>query len=110
MNDSVKGAWVLSSHTVDPSGRAVDAIGPHPSLSATSGPCAPQGPTQKAAPPGGQLAPCLAEIRRLGYGYEVTYQPAGAFWPIQRYETGIYLALSLSLAGFCFWWLRRRLA
>jgi hypothetical protein len=38
------------------------------------------------------------------------YQPSSRFWPLQWYETGIYTALTLGLAGFCFWWLRHRLA
>ena len=64
-----KGAWVLSSHTVDASGRAVDTITGQPSLSPTSGPCAPPDvvPTQQAEGPGEDLAPCLAELTRLGY-------------------------------------------
>jgi hypothetical protein len=49
-------------------------------------------------------------MKRLGYRQRVTYQPASRFWPFQWYETGIYTALALSLAGFCFWRLRRRLS
>ena len=111
VDDSVKGAWVLSSGPIDSSGRAVEVIGPHPSLSPYSGPCAPRqsGQAQPSAGPGKELAPCVAEIRRLGYRYEVTYHPAGRFWPFQWYETGIYTALAIGLAGFCFWWLRHRL-
>jgi hypothetical protein len=107
-----KGAWVLSSHTVDVSGRAVDVITGHPSLSPMSGPCAPpkNPPTQQAGGPGEDLAPCLAELTRLGYRQQVTYQPAGHFWPLQWRETAIYTALALALSGFCFWWLRRRVS
>jgi hypothetical protein len=94
------GAWVLSSHTVDASGHAVDSIPPSPSLSPSSGPCA---PSQRG------LSPCLAEVTRLGYRQQVTYQPSSRFWPFQWYETGIYTAVTLGLAGFCFWWIRRRL-
>jgi ABC-2 family transporter protein len=85
-------AWVLSSHTVDASGHAIDSIPPSPSLSPSSGPCAPsqRGPS-----------PCLAEITRLGYRQQVTYQPSSRFLPFQWYETGIYTALAL--AGFCLW-------
>jgi hypothetical protein len=105
-NDPVQGAWVLSSHTVDASGRAVGIIGPHPSLSPDSGPCGV--PSAQLPPePGGELAPCLAEITRLGYRQQVTYHAADRFWPFQWYETGIYLALALGLSGFCFWRLRR---
>ena len=112
VDDSVKGAWVLSGGTVDSSGRAVRTIGPHPSLSPNSGPCAPPRGAQAQPPagPGKELAPCLAEIERLGYRYQVAYHPAGRFWPFQWYETGIYFALALGLAGVCFWRIRHRFA
>ena len=107
-----KGAWVLSSHTVDASGRTVETITGEPSLSPTSGPCAPpeEPPAQQADGPGEDLAPCLAELTRLGYRQRVTYQPASHFWPLQWRETAIYTALALALSGFCFWWLRRRVS
>ena len=38
----------------------------------------------------------------------IAYQPAGRFWALQLAETGIFLAAALVLAGFCFWWIRRR--
>ncbi|MGW0390614.1 ABC transporter permease [Streptomyces sp. NPDC003042] len=41
---------------------------------------------------------------------KVDYQPADRYWTFQWIETGIFLALSGLLAGFCTWWLRRRLA
>jgi ABC-type transport system involved in multi-copper enzyme maturation permease subunit len=95
-------AWVLSSHSVDPSGHAVDTI----SMSSSSGPCAPP-----AGPPDeGTVTACLDEIQRLGYRQEATYHPSSRFWPFQWYETGIYTALALGLAGFCFWRIRRRLS
>jgi hypothetical protein len=103
------GAWVLSSQAVDPSGHAVDSI----TLS-RSGSCAPPrgGAAQQpaGAKPGAGLSACFAEMKRLGYRQRVTYQPASRFWPFQWYETGIYTALALGLAGFCFWSLRRRLS
>jgi hypothetical protein len=103
------GAWVLSSHLVDKSGRAVDTI----PVSTSSGPCAPPTEPPVQAPagggPGDELA-CLAELKRLGYRQQVTYQPSSRFWPLQWSETGIYTALALGLAGFCSLWLRRRLS
>jgi ABC-type transport system involved in multi-copper enzyme maturation permease subunit len=95
-------AWVLSSHSVDPSGHAVDSI----SMSSSSGPCAPPTGTLDE----GSVTACLAEIQRLGYRQEATYHPSTRFWPFQWYETGIYTALALGLAGFCFWRIRRRLS
>jgi hypothetical protein len=97
------GAWVLSSHTMDASGHAVDTIPPSPSLSPSSGPCALSQPQQG-------LSACLAEVTRLGYRQQVTYQPSSRFWPFQWYETGIYTTLTLGLTGFCFWRIRHRLS
>ena len=94
------GAWVLSSHTVDASGHTVDTI----PVSTSSGPCALSGPPEQT------LSACLAEITRLGYRQQVTYQPSSRFWAFQWYETGIYTALAVALAGFCFWRLRHRLS
>jgi hypothetical protein len=90
-------AWVLSSHTVDASGHAVDSI----PLSPASGPCA---PAQQG------ISACLAEIERLGYRQQVTYHAANRFWPFQWIESGIYAALALGLAGLCFLQIRHRLA
>jgi hypothetical protein len=95
------GAWVLSSHTVDASGHAVETI----PVSTSSGPCA-----QSSGPPERLISACLAEIKRLGYRQQLTYQPSSRFWAFQWYETGIYTALTLGLAGFCFWRIRRRLS
>ena len=39
---------------------------------------------------------------------QISYQPASRFWAFQAYETAIFLALALALAGFCVWWIRRR--
>lgn len=38
----------------------------------------------------------------------ITYVPTSRYWPLQSIETGIFLALALALAGFCFWRLDRR--
>ncbi|MEU8251195.1 ABC transporter permease [Nonomuraea sp. NPDC048916] len=108
------GAWVLSSELVDPSGRtstdSPDGVsGPSTTIartipiSTTSGPCGLQ-----AGPPG--MNSCLAEINRLGYRQQATYQPLERFWPFQWIETGIYTLLTLGLTWFCFWWIRRRLS
>jgi hypothetical protein len=104
-----RGAWVLSSQAVDASGHVVETI----PLSRT-GPCGPPrgGPAQSpaGAKVGPDLSPCFAEMKRLGYRQRVTYQPASRFWAFQWYETAIYSALALGLAGFCFWRIRHRLS
>jgi hypothetical protein len=83
------GAWLLSEHTVDASGR------------------------QAALPPSltgcGSMSDCAASLTGAGYRQQVSYQPAGNFWALQWAETGLYLGLALALTGFCAWWIRRRL-
>ena len=49
---------------------------------------------------GGCLAPYNLHI-------DYTYQPASHYWPLQWYETGIYLALAAVLGAACFWRIRR---
>ncbi len=50
---------------------------------------------------------CVAQLRIRDL---LTYQPASRYWAFQWYELAIYLGLALLLAGFCLWWVRRRLA
>jgi hypothetical protein len=103
------GAWVLSTETIDASGRAIDTI-PQPR---TGGCTPPRGGPPKlpaGAKPGDELSACFAELTRLGYRQRVTYQPSGRFWSFQWYETGIYAALAFGLGGFCFWRIRHRLS
>ncbi|SQD98067.1 Transporter [Parafrankia sp. Ea1.12] len=92
--------WILSTRIVDASGGAPDAIALSP-----SGAC---GQHPDSTPP--VIEECFAEINRLGYRQQVTYHPASRFWPFQWYETGIYAALTLALAGLSFRCIRRRLS
>jgi hypothetical protein len=52
--------------------------------------------------------PCLADLARLHLTQTVTYQPLSRYWPLQWYETAIFLALALALAGFSLWRVARR--
>ena len=52
-----------------------------------------------------QFPGCLAS---RGIRVAISYQPVSRYWPFQWIETGIFLALALALAGFCFWRLGRR--
>ncbi len=52
---------------------------------------------------------CLNALARLRLQQAVTYQPASRYWSLQWAETSLFLGLALLLAGFCFWWIRRRL-
>ncbi|WP_181774498.1 ABC-2 transporter permease [Amycolatopsis pittospori] len=100
------GGWLLSGRTVDASGNTVESV----TTSTSSGPCA---PSSGAGAPGSATDPmtlCLKEINRLGYRQELVYHAPTRFWPFQWIESAIYLALAFGLAGFCFWWIRRRLA
>jgi hypothetical protein len=48
-------------------------------------------------------------INKLGIRDVVTYQPLSHYWPLQTYETLIFLGLAVALAAFCFWRVRRSL-
>ena len=84
------GAWVVSSGAVDAAGNPVGTV-----------PACTQA-VQNSEP---SALDCLA-----GHGVRIaaSYQPAGRYWPFQWIETAIYLAVALTLAGFCFWRLGRR--
>ena len=84
-----QGAWVLSSQVVDESGHAAHIT--------TNPVCF-----------GGNFAACQAWIGRLHLRQVITYEPASRFWDFQWAETTIFVVLALALAGFCIWWIRRR--
>jgi hypothetical protein len=85
------GAWMLSSGLINAAGQPVSTF-----------PAACGNPYAAKVPDPGQ---CL-ESR--GYREAITDEPASRYWPLQWIETGIFLALALALAGFCFWRLDRR--
>jgi len=82
-------AWVLSNQSITASGHVFT------------------GPATKACTTG-SIQQCNAHIGSLHLRQLVTYQPAVRYWAFQWYETAIFLALALALAGFCVWWIRRR--
>jgi len=81
-------AWIRSSGAADAAGHPVSTVVP----SACS-------PAASSSGPGAALANCLTS---RGMRIAVAYQPASRYWPLQWAETGIYVALSLALAGYCF--------
>ena len=83
------GAWLLSSEPINAAGQPVTAT-PAACLSLSLGKDA-----------GG--APYLDCLASHGIRETITYQPASRYWPFQWIETGIFLALALALAWFCFW-------
>jgi hypothetical protein len=87
------GTWVLSNQTLTPSGERF------------TGPVDPRYCGPDAAP-----AACDEWVGSLGLRQDLVYHPDSHFWPLQWTETGILVGVALLLAGFCFWWVRRRLA
>jgi hypothetical protein len=88
---NLPGAWVLSNQTLTPAGHVF------------TGP-APQGCLSRTAP----FSVCQTALNKLRLRQLVTYQPAGRYWALQGYETGIFVVLALGLAAGCVWRVRRR--
>jgi hypothetical protein len=89
---SFPGAWVLSNQTITPTGKSF------------TGP-----PNMQYCGPDHGPKSCLNWVGTLGLRTDLSYQPASHFWPLQFAETGIFVVAAALLAGFCFWWIRRRL-
>jgi hypothetical protein len=92
------GAWILSSQALNPAGQPVSTI-------PAACPSNPASPGQKGGASAITPAQCM---QSRGYREAITYLPTSRYWPLQWIETGIFLALALALAGFCFWRLGRR--
>lgn len=89
----IPGAWVLSNQTITSAGHVF------------TGPATPVCQQSNAG-----MEQCAASLVPLHLRQVVIYQPASRYWPLQWYETGIFLALALVLAGLCYWRIRRRLS
>jgi hypothetical protein len=85
------GAWILSNQAIDAAGHQF------------TGP-----PTAACLSQANSFQACQASVGRLHLRQLVTYQPASRFWALQGYETAIFVAAALALAGLCFWWVSRR--
>ncbi len=90
--DNLPDAWVLTNQSITESGEVF------------SGPV-----DLQACGPQANFNDCEQWIDSLGLRQDLTYHPANHFWPLQLIETGIFLGIAVLLAGFCFWWTRRRL-
>lgn len=90
--DNLPDAWVLSNQTITDTGQVF-------SMPADSQYCGLAASAQA----------CDEWLGSLGLRQDLIYHPASHFWPLQWTETGVLLALAALLAGFCFWWTRRRL-
>ena len=86
------GAWIVSSGAVNAAGQPVSSL-----------PAACQAAIAGLKP----SSPSVCMESR-GFREAITYEPASRYWPLQGIETGIFGALALALAGFCFWRLGRR--
>jgi hypothetical protein len=98
--DAVPGqpdAWIFSSQALNPAGRPVSTI---PAACNNANPSGEKGGSTPITP-----AQCM---QSRGYREAISYLPTSRYWPLQWIETGIFLALALALAGFCFWRLGRR--
>jgi ABC-type transport system involved in multi-copper enzyme maturation permease subunit len=113
---SVPNGWIYSTHIVDNAGHGLPAqlvASTCPTLGTGLGGGPPPGSGHAVvriqAPAGVQnaLQECVAKIG-ASYHELVTYQPASRYWAFQWYETAIYVAAAVALAGFCFWWIRGR--
>jgi hypothetical protein len=112
-------AWVTELGTGGPSGPGSLFVGIEPNLPGawigssqvtTAAGSTHLGPPLSACGPNNSYSACVAAIARLHLRQVLVYQPASRFWAFQWYETAIYLALALLLAGFCVWWVRRRVS
>jgi hypothetical protein len=90
-------AWILSSQALNAAGLPVSTI---PAACNNANPSGQKGGTAQITP-----AHCM---QGRGYREAISYVPTSRYWPLQGIETGIFLALALALAGFCFWQLDRR--
>ncbi|MGY2876894.1 hypothetical protein ACVW00_004084 [Marmoricola sp. URHA0025 HA25] len=100
------GGWVLSTRTVDGSGKPVRS---YPSWVST---CLPPPPAPGAAAPqqvevGPREQACFERLAGAGYGEQVRYHPASQYWALQWRETGLLLAGSAGLVVATFWRVRR---
>jgi len=88
---NLPGAWVMHNTTITSTGQAF------------TGPANMQVCGRDGAP-----KDCMGWLGSLGLKQDITYQPAGHFWPLQWVESGVFLVLTALLVSFGFWWLRRR--
>jgi hypothetical protein len=97
------GAWIMSSEGVNAAGQPVSIIPASCEQAVSQALGSHRGTT--AGPGSAALNNCVASH---GIRVAESYQPASHYWPLQWSETGMFLALALALAGYCFWRLNRR--
>jgi hypothetical protein len=97
------GAWIISNQTIDATGQVASSL---PSSVVNCLLLPPPGQTGQR----GGVNECVGKLTDLGYRQQVTYQPDSRYWAFQWSETIDLLTLAVLLAGFCFWWIRRRIS
>ncbi|GLZ76178.1 transporter [Actinorhabdospora filicis] len=86
-----EGAWILTNQTLWPDGRVFTG----PADAASCGRDSAYGICEKW-------------VSGLGLQQDVVYHPSTHFWSLQWAEAGVFIGLTVLLAGFCFWWVRKR--
>jgi hypothetical protein len=122
--------WVISEQTINKAGQVIGqngGFGPHGNfgfnastagrLTLSDGQACPSSIRihnpggLRAGPPSRSVTNAIQEcLDKLHIRQVVSYQPVSRYWAFQWYETAIYVGLALLLAGFCVWWVRRRLS
>jgi hypothetical protein len=119
--------WIISDQTVNGAGRVIGengGIGPNGAFSLNVAPNGTLsihgiGPCPNKAPAAGHRlgaqSPALQHaaqecVDKLHIREALIYQPVSRYWAFQWYETAIFIGLAFVLAGFCLWWVRRRLS
>jgi hypothetical protein len=98
------GAWIISSEGVNAAGQPVSTIPAACELAISHG----QGPGGGNTLVSGESTALNNCVAGQGIRVAESYQPASHYWPLQWSETGMFLAVALALAGYCFGRLNRR--
>ncbi|MCW2749364.1 MAG: hypothetical protein JWR83_474 [Aeromicrobium sp.] len=102
--------WMLTNTTVNRQGQASALPAWFANcLPAPPGDAQPGGTVRIKTGPG-TLDKCFTRLEKEGYRQHITYQPDSHFWRLQWTETAMYAGMSALLAGFGFWWTRRKLS
>lgn len=97
------GAWIISSEGVNAAGQPVSTIPASCEQAVSDALGSHRGTTM--VPGSTALNNCVASH---GIRVAESYQPASHYWPLQWSETGMFMAIALALAWYCFWRLNRR--
>lgn len=115
-------AWILSTQIVDKAGHPLTAQylanacpslssglggGPSPGIGSGSGNVSAH-PVRAPASANALLQHCVEKLSAT-FHQVTSYQPGSHYWPIQWFETGIFVGAALLLSGFSIWWVRSRL-